>query len=60
MLEKIIGTVSVLTFALFAVYIASKIGEPDLWAVVIIVVIMAGYDFYRDIVRGEQGNGSSK
>lgn len=60
MLEKAIGTVSILTFIVFATYIATKIGEPDLWVVVVVVAIMAAYDFYLEIFRGEQGKGSPK
>lgn len=57
MLAKIFGTLAVLTFIVFSSYIASKIGEPDLWVVVILVSVMAAYDFYLQIVKDE-GNKS--
>lgn len=57
MFEKIFGTLAVLAFIVFSTYIASKIGEPDLWAVVVVVSALAAYDFYLQIVKGE-GNRS--
>lgn len=60
MLDKIIGIAAILAFVSFAIYIASKIGETDLWVVVVIVSIFAAYDFYLEIFRGGQGNGSSR
>ncbi len=56
MLEKIIGVVAMATFIAFAAYIAGKIGEIDLWIVVIIVAVMAAYDFYLDIFKASNGN----
>ncbi len=58
MLEKIIAVLGIGTFITFATYIAAKIGEIDLWIVVIIVAVMAGYDFYRDIFQAPNGNGN--
>lgn len=55
MLERIFGTLAVLAFVVFSTYIASKIGEPDLWVVVIVVSAMAAYDFYLQVVKGEGG-----
>lgn len=58
MIEKAAGIIGLITFILFAGYLTVKIGEVDLWIVFTVVAAMAAYDFYLDIFKGGNGNGS--
>lgn len=47
MIDKIIAITSLLMLIGFMSIVASYINEPDLWVVVVIVLVMAVYDFWR-------------
>ncbi len=49
MIDKIIGATSIAAFAVFVGYIALKIMEPPLIAIVVVVIVMGAYDFYKEL-----------
>lgn len=58
MIEKVVGVIGLITFMFYVGFITVKIGEVDLWVVFVVVSAMAIYDFYLDIFKGGNGNGS--
>ncbi|MFQ5467323.1 MAG: hypothetical protein ACE5DS_04225 [Kiloniellaceae bacterium] len=52
MTDKIIAIFSLFMFIGFVGIIVTYINEPALWTVVLIVVAMAVYDFWRALRRG--------
>lgn len=58
MTDKIIAIFSLLLFIGFIGIIATYINEPALWAVMIIVMVMAVYDFLRALRRGNNRRGT--
>jgi len=46
MLDKILGTITLLMLAGFIGVVAVAVNEPDLWLVTVIVLSLAGYDFW--------------
>ena len=45
---------------LFCGTVVYFVAEPDLMVVTILVLLMAGYDFWSDVFRKKNGNGNSK
>ncbi len=46
MLDKFLAVISMATFVSFLGVVAVFVNEPDLWAVLVIVVMMGIYDFF--------------
>ena len=49
MIDRILATISLLMFLIFLGYMAVYIGEIDLWVVVLVVGMMAAYDFVQTL-----------
>lgn len=54
MLDKFLATLSILSLVAFLAVVAVYVNEPDLWIIIIVVLIMGIYDFYREIRRESQ------
>ncbi len=54
MLDKFLATLSILSLVAFMGVVAVYVNEPDLWIIIIIVLIMGIYDFFREIRRENQ------
>ncbi len=49
MLDKLLATISMLSLVVFMGVVTVFVNEPDLWIIVIVVLIMGIYDFFREI-----------
>ena len=58
MLDRILATLSLLALILFLSIVVRFVDEPALWCVILIVVAMAAYDFWR-AVGPRKPNGTS-
>lgn len=58
MLDKILAVLSLAALILFLSIVVRFVAEPALWVVILIVVSMASYDFWRAAFR-KGPNGSS-
>jgi len=58
MLDKIFAVLSLSALILFLSVVVRFVAEPALWVVILIVVSMATYDFWR-ATFGKGSNGSS-
>ena len=58
MLDRILAVLSLLALILFLSVVVRFVDEPALWVVILIVVVMAIYDFWR-AVGPKAPNGSS-
>ncbi len=54
MLDKILATISILSLVAFMGVVAVFVNEPDLWIIIIVVLLMGVYDFYREISRASR------
>lgn len=54
MLDKFLATLSILSLVAFMGVVAVYVNEPDLWIIIIVVLIMAIYDFFLQIRRESQ------
>jgi len=57
MADKIFAPIALALFIGFIAFLAIYVNEPDLWIVLIVVAILASYDFWQAL-RG--GNGQSQ
>ena len=57
MADKIIAPIAMALFLVFIAFLAVYINEINLWCVLVIVSVLAVYDFYRTLVGGN-GNSS--
>ena len=55
MLDRIIGIAAIATLAAYVGILIGFVPEADLTTVLVVVVIMAAYDFYRALFRGGDG-----
>jgi len=55
MLDKILATLSLAMLVAFMMVIAVYVNEPNLWVVIVVVLIMAAYDFRRGLRRDRNG-----
>ena len=53
MLDKVLAAVSLVMLIGFMLIVTAFVNEPDLWIIVVVVLVMAVYDF----VRGFRRNG---
>lgn len=59
MLDRILAVLSLLALMLFLSVVVRFVAEPALWVVVLIVVLMAVYDFWRAVgPKAPNGNSS--
>ena len=59
MLDKVLASLSLLALILFLSVVVRFVAEPALWVVILIVVSMATYDFWRAVFRkGPNGTSS--
>jgi len=58
MLDKVLASLSLLALILFLSIVVRFVAEPALWIVILIVVLMATYDFWR-AVTGKGSDGPS-
>jgi hypothetical protein len=58
MLDRILAVLSLLALILFLSIVVRFVDEPALWVVILIVVAMAAYDFWR-AVGPKKSNGTS-
>lgn len=54
MLDKFLATISMLSLIAFMGVVAVFVNELDLWIVIVVVLIMGSYDFFREIRRESQ------
>jgi hypothetical protein len=59
MMDKIFAAVSLITLFAFVGVVLGYVAELDLTLVVVIVLLMATYDFWKTLWRGN-GNGDGK
>ena len=55
MVDKILATLSLAMLVAFMMVVAVYVNEPNLWIVIIVVLIMAAYDFWRGLRRDRNG-----
>jgi ABC-type iron transport system FetAB permease component len=55
MTDRILATISLLMFLIFLGYMAVYIAEVDLWIIIVVVGLMATYDFVQTL-RESAGN----
>lgn len=63
MLDKILAVVSLAGLFWFGYVLISFVGEPDLWVVTILVLLVASYFIYRELAAGGshvEGNDSGE
>lgn len=53
--DRILAVFSLAVFGAFLGIVVYFVTEADLATVVVIVIAMAGYDFYRTVFRGNGG-----
>jgi len=53
MADKIFAVLSLVLLIGFTGILAVYVNEPDLWVVVVIALLMAGYDFWRSLRSGK-------
>ena len=51
MLDRVFAVLSLLALVGFMGIVTWFVNEPDLWIVVIVVLAMAAYDFWRTLTR---------
>ena len=54
MLDRALAIISILALVAFMGIVTWFVNEPDLWIVVLIVLAMASYDFWRDLRPGKR------
>ena len=59
MTDKILVVVSLLAVIAFCGTVVYFVAEPDLLVVTVLVLLMAGYDFWSDVFRKKNGNGNN-
>lgn len=52
MLDKVFALASIAMLAGFLAIVVTYVNEPDLWVVVVVVVVMAAFDFWRSFRPG--------
>ena len=52
MVDKVLAAASILILVAFMSVVTVYVNEPDLWIVVIIVLAMGAYDFWRSFRPG--------
>lgn len=60
MLDKVLATISLGALVAFMGIVLVYINEPDLWIIVVVVLVMAGADFYRTIRDQKEKENSSQ
>ncbi|MEQ8815163.1 MAG: hypothetical protein RLO51_20340 [Thalassobaculum sp.] len=55
MLDRTIGLSALALLIGFMAILIGFVPHPDLIAVIVVVVLMAGYDFYRSLFAGRDG-----
>ncbi len=60
MTDKIIAVASLLGLIAFMGVVVWFVNEPDLWIVVIVVLVMASYDFWVSLWKSNKGAGNSR
>lgn len=51
MIDRILAVVSLLSFIFFLAILVDYVREPDLTIVVVIGIVMAAYDFWRELAK---------
>lgn len=63
MLDKVLATLSLVGLFLFVYQLISFVHEPDLWVVIILVMLIAIFFIVRELRQGGsrfEGNGNSE
>ena len=60
MADKLVAVASLVGLIAFMGVVVWFVNEPDLWIVVIIVLVMASYDFWLTLRRSNKGTGNSR
>ncbi len=55
MLDKVLATVSIVMLIGFMLIVTVFVNEPDLWIIVVVVLVMAVYDFVRGLRQNSKG-----
>ena len=58
MIDKILVIVSMLAVIAFCGTVVYFVAEPDLMVVTVLVLLMAGHDFWSDVFRKKKRNGN--
>ncbi len=60
MADKIVALASLVGLIAFMGVVVWFVNEPDLWIVVILVLVMASYDFWITLRKSDNGAGNSR
>ena len=60
MVDKIVALASLAALVAFMGVVVWFVNEPDLWIVVLIVLVMASYDFWISLRKSNNGAGNSR
>lgn len=55
MLDKVLATISIAALIAFMLIVTVFVNEPDLWIIVVAVLAMAVYDFWRTFRQNGKG-----
>ncbi|MGI9384195.1 MAG: hypothetical protein ACR2PO_13655 [Methyloligellaceae bacterium] len=59
MTDKILVIISLLAVIAFCGTVVVYVAEPDLMIVTVLVLLMAGYEFWSEVFRKKNGNGDN-
>ena len=59
MVDKIFATIWMLALAGFMLVVTGFVNEPDLWIIVIFVLILGAFDFVREIRQMQDSSGNA-